>query len=65
MNRYKIMFALWGVLLGWCAFISASPYMNGIVIAFAFVGSMVWFGHIEKNMNKSELRFFNNLRNII
>lgn len=64
MNRYKNMLGIWMCLLSWCIFVSASIYVNGIVIAFAFVGSMVWFGHIEKSMNESELRTFNTLRNI-
>lgn len=64
MNRFKIMLALWIVLLGWCAFISVSPHMNAIAIGLAFVGSMVWFAHIEKKMNKNELRTFNRLRNV-
>ena len=64
MNRFKVIFALWVVLLVWCAFFSTSTHMNVIVIAFAFMGSLVWFAHIEKKMNKNELRTFNSLRNI-
>ena len=64
MNRFKILFTLWVVLLAWCDFFSASPHMNIIIIAFAFIGSLVWFDHIENTMNDSELKTFNILRNI-
>ena len=64
MNRFKVIFALWVVLLAWCVFISTSTHMNVIVIVFAFLGSLVWFAHIEENMNENEVKFLEKLFDI-
>ena len=39
-------------------------HMNVIVIAFAFLGSLVWFAHIEENMNENEVKFLEKLFDI-
>ena len=64
-NRYKILTFLWFITIVWCCFFSDSTYINVIVLTFAFLGMLLGFGYVEKNMNKKELRTFKKLCNII
>lgn len=59
-NRFKVLFALWAVLIAYCAFISTNVYFDVTAI---FLGILLFIGgvaYIEENMNEKEERFFNN-----
>ena len=64
MNRFKLIFATWLVILTLCV-VCSNPYVNCGIILAAVLGSIFAYGHIEKTANKSELRFINELRNLI
>lgn len=64
MNRFKVIFAIWLVILAFCV-VCSNPYVNcGIIVTMLFI-SIFAYGHIEKTANKSELRFINELRNLV
>ena len=63
-NRFKVLFALWAILLGYCAFISTNVYFNAFAIFFGFCALICGFAYVEENMNEKEERFFNNLANV-
>ena len=64
-NRYKVLFGIWAFILSWCVFFSTDVYINLIAI-FGGLGVLIMaFCHIEKNMNESEKRFFNNYLKVI
>ena len=63
-NRFKVLFALWAILLGYCAFFSTNVYFNVCAIFVGFHALICGFCFVEKNMNKKEERFFNNMLNI-
>lgn len=60
-NRFKVMFALWAMLLAYCTFISTNVYFNAVII---FVGAMLTIlacAHICETMTEKEETFFNKL----
>ena len=62
-NRFKILFALWAILLGYCALISTNAYINVIMIVLGFCAFILGFAYIEEHMTEKEKRFFNKLGN--
>ena len=62
-NRFKVLIALWAILLGYCAFISTNVYFNAFVLFFGFCALILGFAYVEEDMNEKEERFFNNLGN--
>ena len=60
-NRFKVLIALWAILLGYCALISTNVYLNAIVLFFGFCAALVGFAYVEEHMTEKEERFFNNL----
>jgi len=63
-NRFKVLFALWAILLGYCAFISTNVYFNACAIFVGFCALICGFCYVEEHMNEKEERFFNNTLNI-
>ena len=62
-NRFKVLFVLWAILLGYCAFISTNVYFNAIAIFGGFCALILGFAYVEENMNEKEERFFNTIAN--
>lgn len=62
-NRFKVLIALWTILLGYCVFISTNVYFNAFVLFFSFCALILGFAYVEEDMNEKEERFFNNLGN--
>lgn len=62
-NRFKVLIALWAILLGYCAFISTNVYFNAIALFFGLCALILGFAYVEEDMNEKEERFFNNLGN--
>lgn len=62
-NRFKVIFALWVMLLGFCAFVSNNQYFNAFVIFFGFLSAILCAAYVLDNMTEKEERFFNNLAN--
>lgn len=60
-NRFKVLIALWAILLGYCALISTNVYFNGFVLFFGFCALCLGFAYVEKHMTEKEERFFNNI----
>lgn len=63
-NRFKVIFALWVMLLGFCAFVSNNPYFNAFVLFFGFLFAILGFAYVLENMTERESRFFNRLINV-
>ena len=62
-NRFKVLIALWAILLGYCAFISTNVYFNAIALFFGLCALILGFAYVEDDMTEKEERFFNNLGN--
>ena len=62
-NRFKVLIALWAILLGYCALISTNVYFNAIALFFGFCALICGFAYVEEHMTEKEERFFNNLSN--
>ena len=62
-NRFKVLIALWAILLGYCAFISTNVYFNAIALFFGLCALILGFAYVEEDMTEKEERFFNNLGN--
>ena len=62
-NRFKVLIALWTILLAYCVFISKNVYFNAFVLFFGFCALILGFAYIEDDMTEKEERFFNNLGN--
>ena len=62
-NRFKVLIALWTILLAYCVFISTNVYFNAFVLFFSFCALILGFAYIEDDMTEKEERFFNNLGN--
>lgn len=60
-NRFKVLIALWAILLGYCAFISTNVYFNAIALFFGLCALILGFAYVEERMTEKEKRFFNNL----
>lgn len=60
-NRFNIIFALWAIVLGWCAFVSVNPYLNEIVIFFAFLFVVCGIAYVDEHQNEKEEKFLNRL----
>jgi hypothetical protein len=65
MNRFKILIGMWVSILAYCVFFSHDVTFNAIAISLGFIGMLIGFVHVERNMTKKELRFFNKYINII
>jgi len=65
MNRFIVIFALLGLLLGFCLFISTNVYVNAIMLFLGFCAALVGFAYVFDTMTQKELRFFNKLERII
>ena len=60
-NRFKVLFAVWALLLAYCAFVSTNVYFNVCAI-FGGSCALIWgFACIAENMNEKEKRFFNRI----
>lgn len=62
-NRFKVLIALWAILLGYCALISTNVYFNAIALFFGLCALILGFAYVEEHMTEKEERFFNNLGN--
>lgn len=62
-NRFKVLIALWAILLGYCALISTNVYFNAFALFFGFCALILGFSYVEEHMTEKEERFFNNLGN--
>lgn len=62
-NRFKILFALWAILLAYCIFVSTSVHFNAIAIFCGSYALILGFAYVEDNMNEKEKTFFNKLFN--
>lgn len=60
-NRFKVLFALWAILLGYCALICTNEVINIILIVLGFCAFILGFAYIEEHMTEKEKRFFNKL----
>jgi uncharacterized membrane protein HdeD (DUF308 family) len=60
-NRFKVLFAMWAVLLAYCALISTNVYFNAFALFFGLCALVLGFAHVGENMTEKEERFFNNL----
>lgn len=60
-NRFYILFALWAILLGYCAFISTNVYFNAIAIFGGFCALVLGVAYVLDNMNEKEKKFFNKI----
>lgn len=64
-NRFKVIFALWVMLLGFCAFVSNNAYFNAFVIFFGFLFAILCAAYVLENMTEKESRFFNRLIKVL
>lgn len=62
-NRFKVLFALWAILLGYCVFVSTDVYFNAIAIFCGSYALILGFAYVEDNMSEKEKTFFNKLVN--
>lgn len=60
-NRFNIIFALWAIVLGWCAFFSTNVYVNAIVLFFAFLFMVCCMAYVDEHQNEKEEKFLNKL----
>jgi uncharacterized membrane protein HdeD (DUF308 family) len=60
-NRFKVLIALWAILLGYCALISTNVYFNAIALFIGLCALILGFAYVEEHMTEKEERFFNNL----
>lgn len=63
-NRFKILFFLWGALLYYCAVISTNVYINAILLFFGFMLLLCGFAYVDENKNEKEEKFSEKLANI-
>lgn len=60
-NRFKVLFALWAILLGYCAFINTNVHFIVIAVFFGYCALVLGFAYVLDNMNEKEKRFFNKI----
>ena len=53
-NRLTAIFAVWCLILTWCAFYSTNAYVNSFVLFFGFMAIILVFGYVlESNSQTS------------
>jgi hypothetical protein len=60
-NRFIVLFAVWALLLAYCAFVSTNVYFNVCAVFGGFCALILGFAYVLDNMNESEKRFFNRI----
>lgn len=45
-NRLTAIFAVWCLILTWCAFYSTNVYINAFVLFFGFMAVILAFGYV-------------------
>lgn len=60
-NRFNIIFALWTMILAYCAIVSVNPYLNGLIISFGFLFVIVGITYVDEHQNEKEEKFLNKL----
>ena len=60
-NRLTAIFAVWCLILSWCAFYSTNVYVNAFVLCFGFMAVILACGYVfERNSRtKGEKWMFN------
>lgn len=64
MNRFRILLVQFAAILAVCV-ICGNTYLTIALIIGDSLFTLLGFAYVIKNMNNSELRFFNNLRDLI
>ena len=60
-NRFIVLFAVWALLLAYCAFVSTNVYFNVCAVFGGFCALILGFAYVLDNMNGKEKRFFNRI----
>jgi 4-hydroxybenzoate polyprenyltransferase len=60
-NRFKLAFGIWVLILLYMCFFSTSVYFNVVVFSISFFAIVYAFSHIFAKMNKREEKFMKSL----
>ena len=61
-NRFYILFALSTIVGGWCI-INDNPYITAIVLSIGFLVYLFAVAYITENLNETEERFIEKIKN--
>ena len=64
MNRFKILIMQFTAILAVCIMCHNAHVAITLIVSDS-IFTLLGFAYVVKNMNNSELRFFNNLRDLI
>lgn len=63
-NRFKVLFVLWGVLLAWCVIVSTNVYLNMFLICVGFIAVICAGAYVAEHANNKEQKYMKKLRTI-
>ena len=61
-NRFYILFALSTIVGGWCI-INDNPYITALVLSIGFLVYLFAVAYITENLNETEERFIEKIKN--
>lgn len=53
-NRLTAIFAVWALLLAWCAICSTNVYINGFVLYFGFMAVILACGYVMESKSQTK-----------
>ena len=64
-NRYYLVFGVWGIILAYAVFFSHNVYFNAILLFFGFLGGVIAYAYIDEHENEKERKFSEKIVNLL